>query len=662
MDKKILDRYNLLKTKLIQWGQEYYENDAPSVDDAEYDQAMQSLLALEAQYPELISNDSPSQLIGGGVASGFSKYHHIRAMMSLGDAFSLEELEKFNQQISKVTTQTDNPYFAELKIDGLSIALIYEAGQLVTAATRGDGKIGENVTNNVRQISTIPSTIVQKGHVEVRGEVYLPKAEFEKLNQQRLLNDEPLFANPRNAAAGTLRQLDPKIVRSRNLNAFIYYYYGDQKVQSQSEAIGHLKTLGFPINPEGKLCQNLTEVKAYIQEYSAKRDNLAYEIDGIVLKYNDFNLYDEIGYTAKVPKWAIAYKFPAEVKQTTLLDIYGSVGRTGKITYNAKLAPVQLAGTTVSAATLNNAQFIQSLDLRVGGKVKVKKAGDIIPEVISIIKGKNYANLPVFTPLTHCPVCGSLLEKNTGEVDQYCINIGCPAQIKRSIEHFASRGAQNIMGLGEMIVVQLYEHEILTDVVGIYELKDKVDQLLALDKFGQKKVDNLLTSIENSKKNSLERVLFGLGIRHIGSKTALILAKEFQDIDTLMQTSSEAFALVEGVGEVLAESLVDWFNETKNQHVIQALKDHGLNFHYLDNSPNIPQTFAGQTWVITGTLSHPREYFEAIIQVRGGKTSSSVSTKTSYLLAGENSGSKFAKAQELGVKILTEAEFDQLIK
>ena len=662
MDKKILDRYNLLKTKLIQWGQEYYENDAPSVDDAEYDQAMQSLLALEAQYPELISNDSPSQLIGGGVASGFSKYHHIRAMMSLGDAFSLEELEKFNQQISKVTTQTDNPYFAELKIDGLSIALIYEAGQLVTAATRGDGKIGENVTNNVRQISTIPSTIPQKGHVEVRGEVYLPKAEFEKLNQQRLLNDEPLFANPRNAAAGTLRQLDPKIVRSRNLNAFIYYYYGDQKVQSQSEAIGHLKTLGFPINPEGKLCQNLTEVKAYIQEYSAKRDNLAYEIDGIVLKYNDFNLYDEIGYTAKVPKWAIAYKFPAEVKQTTLLDIYGSVGRTGKITYNAKLAPVQLAGTTVSAATLNNAQFIQSLDLRVGGKVKVKKAGDIIPEVISIIKGKNYANLPVFTPLTHCPVCGSLLEKNTGEVDQYCINIGCPAQIKRSIEHFASRGAQNIMGLGEMIVVQLYEHEILTDVVGIYELKDKVDQLLALDKFGQKKVDNLLTSIENSKKNSLERVLFGLGIRHIGSKTALILAKEFQDIDTLMQTSSEDFALVEGVGEVLAESLVDWFNETKNQHVIQALKDHGLNFHYLDNSPNIPQTFAGQTWVITGTLSHPREYFEAIIQVRGGKTSSSVSTKTSYLLAGENSGSKFAKAQELGVKILTEADFDQLIK
>jgi len=338
------------------------------------------------------------------------------------------------------------------------------------------------------------------------------------------------------------------------------------------------------------------------------------------------------------------------------------VGRTGKITYNAKLAPVQLAGTTVSAATLNNAQFIQSLDLRVGGKVKVKKAGDIIPEVIGVIKGKTYAKLPVFTPLTHCPVCDSLLEKNTGEVDQYCINIGCPAQIKRSIEHFASRGAQNIVGLGEMIVVQLYENQILTDVVGIYELKDKVDRLLALDKFGQKKVDNLLTSIENSKQNSLERVLFGLGIRHIGSKTALILAKEFRDIDTLMQTSSEAFALVEGVGEVLAESLVDWFKETKNQHVIQALKGHGLNFHYLDNSPITPQTFAGQTWVITGTLSHPREYFEAIIQARGGKTSSSVSTKTSYLLTGENSGSKFAKAQELGVKILTEAEFDQLIK
>ena len=662
MDKKILDRYNLLKTKLIQWGQEYYENDTPSVDDAEYDQAMQTLLALEEQYPELISEDSPSQLIGGAVASGFSKYHHTQAMMSLGDAFSVEELEKFNQQISKVSNQIDNPYFAELKIDGLSIALIYEEGRLVTAATRGDGKIGENVTNNVRQIAAIPLTIPQKGHVEVRGEVYLPKAEFEKLNHHRLLNDEPLFANPRNAAAGTLRQLDPKIVRNRHLSAFIYYYYGDQKVASQSEAIAHLKTLGFPTNPEGKLCQNLTEVKTYIQEYSDKRNNLPYEIDGIVLKYNDFNLYDEIGYTAKVPKWAIAYKFPAEVKETTLLDIYGTVGRTGKITYNAKLNPVQLAGTNVSAATLNNAQFIQSLDLRVGGKVKVKKAGDIIPEVISISKGKTYANLPVFVPLTHCPVCGSLLEKNTGEVDQYCINIDCPAQIKRSIEHFASRGAQNIVGLGEMIVVQLYENEILTDVVGIYELKDKVDQLLALDKFGQKKVDNLLASIEKSKQNSLERVLFGLGIRHIGNKTALILAKEFRNLDTLMQTSSEAFALIEGVGEVVAESLVDWFNETRNQHVIQALKEHGLNFDYFDNSSVIPQTLTGQTWVITGTLSHPRQYFEAIIQARGGKTSSSVSAKTSYLLAGEMAGSKFNKAQELGVKILTEAEFNELIK
>ena len=338
------------------------------------------------------------------------------------------------------------------------------------------------------------------------------------------------------------------------------------------------------------------------------------------------------------------------------------MGRTGKITYNAKLNPVQLAGTNVGAATLNNAQFIQSLDLRIGGKVKVKKAGDIIPEVISISKGKTYANLPVFVPLTHCPVCDSLLEKNTGEVDQYCINIDCPAQIKRSIEHFASRGAQNIVGLGEMIVVQLYENEILTDVVGIYELKDKVDQLLALDKFGQKKVDNLLASIEKSKQNSLERVLFGLGIRHIGNKTALILAKEFRNLDTLMQTSSEAFALVEGVGEVVAESLVDWFNETRNQHVIQALKEHGLNFDYFDNSPVIPQTLTGQTWVITGTLSHPRQYFEAIIQARGGKTSSSVSAKTSYLLAGEMTGSKFNKAQELGVKILTEAEFNDLIK
>jgi len=653
-----------LRDKLNRWNHEYYVLDAPSVDDAEYDQVMNQLLAIEAAHPELVTPDSPTQHVGGTVATGFEKYQHSKPMLSLGDVFSLEQLANFNRQVEKVTGTIDNPYYTELKIDGLSIALIYEDGKLVTAATRGNGRIGENVTANVKRIKSVPLTIPTLGHVEVRGEVYLPKKEFEKLNDERLLTGEPLFANPRNAAAGTLRQLDSSIVAKRGLDTFIYYYVTpiDSPVQSQDQAIAFLKANGFKTNPEGRICHNITEVEAYIQEYSEKRMSLSYEIDGIVLKYNDFKLYAALGTTAKVPKWAIAYKFPAEIKETQLLDIFGSVGRTGKITYNAKLAPVKLAGTTVSAATLNNAEYIQSKDLRVGGTVKVKKAGDIIPEVLEEIHDAQFDQLPKFTPLTVCPVCFSPLEKNDGEVDQYCININCPAQIVRAIEHYASREATNIIGLGSQIVQTLYDEQLLQTIVDIYELKNHRQELLKLDKFGDKKVDNLFASIETSKSNSLEHTLFGLGIRHIGSKTAQILAKHYHNLDNLMQAQTSEIQAIEGIGTVLAESIHDWFALDKNRQTIAKLKEHGVNLEYLGPKTITNTMIAGKTFVITGTLSQPRDHFKALIETRGGKVTGSVSKKTDYVLVGQNPGSTASKAEALGVKIIDETTFEDFLK
>jgi len=661
-DQKIIKRVEELKKLINRWNHEYYVLDNPTVDDSEYDQLMNELIELEQTYPELVDSHSPTQKVGGKILDGFEKYEHQKPMLSLGDVFSIEEFLNFNKQVEKVTGTSDNEYFAELKIDGLSISLIYENGQLITAATRGDGKVGENVTENIKMIKSIPLTIPTKEKIEVRGEVFLSKKEFEKINNERLLNSEPLFANPRNAAAGTLRQLDSRIVAKRNLDSFLYYYVGDdQKIDSQAKAIQFLTDNGFKTNKEGRICHTLEEVKTYINEYSQKRSELDYEIDGIVFKINDFKLYDLIGYTAKVPKWAVAYKFPAEVKKTKLLDIFGSVGRTGKITYNAKLETVKLAGTNVSAATLNNAEYIRTKDLRIGGLVKVKKAGDIIPEVIDIIKDKNFETLPVFEELSNCPVCQSKLEKNAGEVDQYCININCPAQIVRSIEHYASRGATNIVGLGSSIVQTLYDEQLLTSIIDIYELKNKRDQLVKLEKFADKKTDNLLNSIEKSKQNSVEKTLFGLGIRHIGQKTALILAKKFKTIDALMNASYEEIEIIEGVGEVLAESIIDWFKIDKNQNVIQKLKEHGVNLTYLGVNVVKNTPISDKTFVITGTLSKPRDYFKNLIELNGGKTSSSVSSKTDYVLVGENPGSTASKAEALGVKILSEEEFNKLL-
>ncbi|ATZ18997.1 NAD-dependent DNA ligase [Williamsoniiplasma somnilux] len=654
---------NELRSKLNKWGHEYYVLDQPSVDDLEYDQTMHKLIQLEHDYPELVTLDSPTQKIGGRISEKFEKYIHKKPMLSLGDVFSYDEILNFNKQVAKETGTEQNAYFAELKIDGLSISLHYENGFLIDAVTRGDGVVGENVTANVKTIKSIPLSIPDKRRTEVRGEIFLSKKEFEKINNEKLIAGEPLFANPRNAAAGTLRQLDSAVVAKRNLDAYLYYYLCEENltIKSQTEALEYLKYLGFKTNSESILCNNLFELENYINEYTEKRTQLPYEIDGIVLKINDFNLYEKIGYTAKTPKWAIAYKFPAEIKSTKLLNIFPTVGRTGKITFNAQLEPVKIAGTIVSAATLNNAEWIEAKDLRIGATVKIKKAGDIIPEVIAIINNNDFNNLPKWKKPSKCPNCDNLLEKSDGEVDQFCVNFSCPAQITRSLEHYASRAATNIVGLGEAIVQKFFEEGILRSVADIYKLEQHKDKILNLESFGEKSYQNLIDSIEKSKTNSLEKVLFGLGIRHVGAKTAKILASRFGDIDKLAKSSFEELANIDSIGIVLAQSLLDWFAINSNLQLIENLKKYGVNLTFTGPKVNTDNEINNKTFVITGTLSKSRDYFKDIIEMNGGKTSSAVSKKTDFLLMGTDAGTKEQKAISLGVKIIGEKELEEML-
>ncbi|WP_027063598.1 NAD-dependent DNA ligase LigA [Mesoplasma seiffertii] len=653
-----------LKSKINQWAKEYYIHDMPTVDDTEYDLAMNQLKELEKQYPELITVDSPTQKVGGTVSEKFEKYVHKKPMLSLADIFSWEEFEKFNNQVAKETGTTDNEYYAELKIDGLSISLNYDQGVLQNAVTRGDGRVGENVTTNVKTIKSIPLSISDQGPIEIRGEIFLSKKEFEKINNERALNGEQLFANPRNAAAGTLRQLDSSIVAKRNLDAFLYYYLNDEDRQTntQAKALAKIASLGIKTNKEGRLCKTLAEVKAYIDEYTIKRAELDYEIDGIVFKINNFNLHEQIGYTAKTPKWAVAYKFPAEVKETQLLDIFPSVGRTGKITYNAKLAPVQIAGTTVSAATLNNAEQIKAKALKVGATVKIKKAGDIIPEVLSVVETDSYHKLEAWEPAEICPACKNRLEKSLGEVDQFCVNFSCPAQIVRSLEHYASRAAADIVGLGGRTIEKLYEEKIITNIVDIYKITEYEEKIVNFEKFGRKSYQNLVESIIRSKTNSLDKTLFGLGIRHVGSKTAKILAERFLTIDNLATADYEELSAIDSIGEVLAQSIVDWFNIEANQQIIKELKAMGVNLSYNGPQVNFESPIVKKTFVITGTLSQPRDYFKNLVEQNGGKVVGSVSKKTDYLLAGDAAGSKLEKAQELEVEVINEEMFYNLLK
>lgn len=644
-------------TKLLnQYNKEYYVLDKPSVSDREYDRLMQELIELENQYPELKSTTSPTVRIGGAVLEGFNKIEHEKPMLSLGNAFNEGDLRDFDARIKKVSPHVS--YVCELKIDGLAVTLHYANGQFIQGATRGDGVIGEDISENLKTIQTIPLHVPYDEPLEVRGEVYMSKATLEKLNQQRAKKGEELFANPRNAAAGSIRQLDSRIAAKRELAMFCYAVPSaeDLGCQTHEESLQKIEELGFNVNPNREVCESIDAVLAYIEKWSKARFDLPYEIDGIVIKVNQLSEQEKLGTTVKSPRWAIAYKFPAEEVETILKDIIFTVGRTGMVTPNAVLEPVRVAGTRVSRATLHNEDYVKERDIRINDRVIIRKAGEIIPEVVKPVVDSRKGDEIPFEMIDNCPRCGSEIVREVGEADHYCLNIDCPARIVESLCHFVSRDAMNIDGLGVKVVEQLYDNQLIANVADIYKLQK--GQLLPLERMGEKKVTNLLTAIENSKANSLERLLFGLGIRHVGSKTAKVLATHFEDIERLMTASFDDFKGISEIGDVIANSIVHYFSQEANVQLIKELKELGLNMSYLGAKPsdsNKSNEFYGKTVVLTGTLTTlSRKEAGTKLEALGAKVSGSVSAKTDYLVAGEKSGSKLKKAKELGVVVIDE--------
>ena len=566
-------------TKLLnQYNKEYYVLDKPSVSDREYDRLMQELIELEAQYPELKSSTSPTVRVGGAILEGFNKVQHEKPMLSLGNAFNEGDLRDFDARIRKVSPNIS--YVCELKIDGLAVTLHYRDGKFVKGATRGDGVVGEDISENLKTIQTIPLHIPYKDPLEVRGEVYMSKATLDKLNKQRAEKGEELFANPRNAAAGSLRQLDSRIAAKRELAMFCYAVPSAEELgcQTHDESLQKIEELGFNVNPNREVCDSIDGVLAYIEKWSTNRFDLPYEIDGIVIKVNQLNEQQKLGSTVKSPRWAIAYKFPAEEVETILKDIIFTVGRTGMVTPNAVLEPVRVAGTRVSRATLHNEDYVKERDIRINDRVIIRKAGEIIPEVVKPVIDARHGDEAPFEMIQECPRCGSELIREAGEADYYCLNIDCPARIVESLCHFVSRDAMNIDGLGVKVVEQLYDNQLIENVADIYKLQK--EQLLPLERMGEKKVTNLLTAIENSKQNSLERLLFGLGVRHVGSKTAKVLAAHFETIDALMQATFDDFKGIAEIGDVIANSIVHYFTQDANVQLINELKALGLNMSY----------------------------------------------------------------------------------
>ena len=644
-------------TKLLnQYNKEYYVLDKPSVSDREYDRLMQELIELENQYPELKSTTSPTVRIGGAVLEGFNKIEHEKPMLSLGNAFNESDLRDFDARIKKVSPHIS--YVCELKIDGLAVTLHYANGQFVQGATRGDGVFGEDISENLKTIQTIPLHIPYDEPLEVRGEVYMSKATLEKLNKQRANNGEELFANPRNAAAGSLRQLDSRIAAKRELAMFCYAVPSAESLgcKTHEESLKKIEELGFNVNPNREVCDSIEGVLAYIEKWSTARFDLPYEIDGIVIKVNQLNEQEKLGTTVKSPRWAIAYKFPAEEVETILKDIIFTVGRTGMVTPNAVLEPVRVAGTRVSRATLHNEDYVKERDIRINDRVIIRKAGEIIPEVVKPVVDARKGDEVPFEMIQNCPRCGSEIVREVGEADHYCLNIDCPARIVESLCHYVSRDAMNIDGLGVKVVEQLYDNQLIANVADIYKLEK--EQLLPLERMGEKKVTNLLTAIENSKANSLERLLFGLGIRHVGSKTAKVLATHFEDIDSLMKATFDDFKGIAEIGDVIANSIVHYFSQEANVQLISELQELGLNMNYLGakiSNTNQSNQFFGKTVVLTGTLTTlSRKEAGTKLEALGAKVSGSVSAKTDYLVAGEKSGSKLKKAQELGVTVIDE--------
>jgi len=656
------ERAQEIANLLEKYNYEYYVLDNPSVSDAEYDRLMQELIALEKANPELANPLSPTQRVGGLVQDQFKKVTHQRSMLSLANAFNEDDLRDFDQKVRDVVGVEKITYMTEMKIDGLGMSLVYNK-KIIYAATRGDGVEGEDVTANVITIKSIPTRINLDGDFEVRGEVFMPKKSLLKLNEERQKNGEPLFANTRNAAAGSVRQLDSGIAATRGLDAFWYYFVNakDYGIRYHSEALNMVSKLGFKTNPERRLCHGIDEVIDYIKEYTQKRNSLNYDIDGIVIKVDDMSLYNKLGYTAKTPRWAIAYKFPPEEVITKLTDIIYTVGRTGKVTPNAVLEPVRVAGSTVQRATLHNEDFILEKQLMVGDYVVLRKAGDVIPEVVRVLLDKRDGTQTPYKMIENCPVCGSKLVKK--DAMHFCINHSCEARQIEAIIHFSSRDAMDIDGLGEKVAEQFFNQSFLHYINDIYNLSNHRDEIINLDGWQAKSIDNLLKAIEVSKNNSLEKVLFGLGIKEIGAKMAKTLAKKFEHIDNLIKATEEELLEIPDIGPVVAHSLVDWFANENNLQIINSLKEQGLNFAYrASNTQAANSFFSGKTIVLTGTLSFiGRKEATDLLENLGAKVTGSVSKATDVVIAGTEAGSKLDKANSLGITVLSEDEFKALI-
>ena len=647
---------NELVALLNRYATEYYTSDNPSVSDSEYDRLYRELVELEAAYPDQVLADSPTHRVGGKVLDGFEKYSHQYPLYSLQDAFSREELEAFDARVRKELPQPT--YICELKIDGLSISLTYEKGILVVGATRGDGSVGENITENLKRVKDIPLTLPEELDITVRGECYMPRASFDQVNQARQENGEPEFANPRNAAAGTLRQLDTAVVAKRNLATFLYQEASPSTRDSQEKVLEHLEQLGFVVNPKRILAQSIDEVWDFIQEVGQEREKLPYDIDGVVIKVNDLAGQEELGFTVKAPKWAVAYKFPAEEKEAQLLSVDWTVGRTGVVTPTANLTPVQLAGTTVSRATLHNVDYIAEKDIRKDDTVIVYKAGDIIPAVLRVVESKRVSEEKLDIP-TNCPSCDSQLLHFEDEVALRCINPRCPARIMEGLIHFASRDAMNITGLGPSIVEKLFAANLVKDVADIYRLKE--DDFLLLEGVKEKSASKLYQAIQASKENSAEKLLFGLGIRHVGSKASQLLLQHFHSIENLAQADPEEVASIESLGSVIAQSLQTYFATEGSKILLDELKEAGVNLDYKGQTVVADAALSGLTVVLTGKLERlTRSEAKSKLESLGAKITGSVSKKTNLVVAGADAGSKLQKAQELGIEVRDEAWLESL--
>ena len=649
-------RMNELVALLNRYATEYYTSDNPSVSDSEYDRLYRELVELETAYPDQVLADSPTHRVGGKVLDGFEKYSHQYPLYSLQDAFSREELEAFDARVRKEVAHPT--YICELKIDGLSISLTYEKGILVAGATRGDGSIGENITENLKRVKDIPLTLPEELDITVRGECYMPRASFDQVNQARQENGEPEFANPRNAAAGTLRQLDTAVVAKRNLATFLYQEASPSTRDSQEKVLKHLEQLGFVVNPKRILAENIDEIWNFIQEVGEERDNLPYDIDGVVIKVNDLAGQEELGFTVKAPKWAVAYKFPAEEKEAKLLSVDWTVGRTGVVTPTANLTPVQLAGTTVSRATLHNVDYIAEKDIRKDDTVIVYKAGDIIPAVLRVVESKRISEEKLDIP-TNCPSCDSDLLHFEDEVALRCINPRCPAQIMEGLIHFASRDAMNITGLGPSIVEKLFAVNLVKDVADIYRLKE--EDFLLLEGVKEKSASKLYQAIQASKENSAEKLLFGLGIRHVGNKASQLLLQHFYSIENLAQADPEEVASIESLGGVIARSLQTYFATEGSEILLRELKEAGVNLDYKGQTVVANAALSGLTVVLTGKLERlKRSEAKSKLESLGAKVTGSVSKKTDLVVAGADAGSKLQKAQELGIEVRDEAWLESL--